>query len=228
MHMPGATRIVIGSVVLSLLAAVGVGVWALAPGGDQAGGAVVQSNAIGDAPFEQISNQGVRGIVTYRVVDASGILIESGQFHNTVNDEGKNETFNRIAGTATGGSFDGIAAMDVPVGTDDPADGVDSTSITLNLDGDSGTGGEQNPADGNVTTDFGTETGNGTVDVTFTATSDSTSIFQIVLTKSVEDDTLVGGALAIGDADIFAYVDVPDITLNTSDTVQYTWTVDVD
>ncbi len=228
MHIPGTTKIVIGSVVLSLLAAVSVGVWALAPGGDPAGGAVVQSNAIGDAPFEQVSNQGVRGIVTYRVVDASGILIESGQFHNTVNDEGKNETFNRIAGTATGGSFDGIAAMDVAVGVDDPADGVDSTSITLTLDGDSGTGGEQNPADGNVTTDFGTETGNGTVDVTFTATSDSTSIFQIVLTKSVEDDTLLGGALAIADADIFAYVDVPDITLNTSDTVQYTWTVDVD
>ena len=27
---------------------------------------------------------------------------------------------------------------------------------------------------------------------------------------------------------LVAYVDVPDITLNTNDTVQYTWTVDVD
>ncbi len=215
-------------VAFSLLAVAGVGVWAFASGGDQAGSSLARSDVNGDKPFEQISNQGVRGIVSYRVVDASGALKESGTFRNTVNDEGKNETFNRIAGTASGGSFDGIAAMDVAVGTDDPVDGVDSTSITLTLDGDTGTGGEWNPADGNVITDFGTETGNGTVDVTFTATANGVSILQIVLTKSVADNTLVGGALAIADADIFAYVDVPDITLNTNDTVQYTWTVYVD
>ncbi len=102
-----------------------------------------------------------------------------------------------------------------------------STSITLLLDGDSGTGGEQNPADGTVTTDFCTETGNGTVDVTFTATG-SADIKQIVLTRAAEDDTLVGGAAAIADSDIFSYVDVPDISLSASDTVTYTWTIDVD
>lgn len=174
------------------------------------------------------ANTGVRGIVDYKVWSAAGEVIEEGRIFNTVNDEGKDETFNRIAGSATGGAFDGIAALDVAVGTDDPADGSLSTSVTLNLDGDSGTGGEQNPADGAVVTDFGTENGNGTVQVTFTATANSTSVQQIVLTRAVEDDTLIGGANAITDAETFAYVDVPDITLNTNDTVQYTWTIDVD
>ena len=63
--------------------------------------------------------------------------------------------------------------------------------------------------------------------MTFTATG-SVTIKQIVLTRATEDDTLVGGAVAIADADIFAYVDVPDISLTTNDTVTYTWTVDVD
>jgi hypothetical protein len=174
------------------------------------------------------SKTGVRGIVDYKVMSAAGALIEEGRIFNTVNDEGKDETFNRIAGSITGGAFDGIAALDVAVGTDDPADGTLSTSVTLLLDGDSGTGGEQNPADGAVVTDFGTENGNGTVQVTFTATSNGVQVTQIVLTRALEDDTLSGGANAITDAETFAYVDVPDITLNTNDTVQYTWTVDVD
>ncbi len=174
------------------------------------------------------SKTGVRGIIDYKVMSAAGELIEEGRIFNTVNDEGKDETFNRIAGTGTGNAFDGIAALDVAVGTDDPADGTLSTSITLLLDGDSGTGGEQNPADGTVVTDFGTENGNGTIQVTFTATANGVSVLQIVLTRADEDNTLVGGANPITDAETFAYVDVPDITLNTNDTVQYTWTIDVD
>lgn len=171
---------------------------------------------------------GVRGIVDYTQWDSEGFVKVSGRIHNTVNDEGKDETFNRIAGSVTGTAFDGIVALDVPVVTDDPSDGIDASSITLQLDGDSGTGGEQNPADGAVATDFGSENGNGTVQVTFTATSDGVQVLQIGLTRAAEDDTLVGGANAISDAEIFAYVDVPDITLNTNDTVQYTWTIDVD
>ena len=168
---------------------------------------------------------GIRGIIEYTVRGPDGKIKEHDIIYNTVNDEGLNDTFNLI--TATGlGTYDGIAAMDVNVATDDPSNGVDSTSITLLLDGDSVTGGEQNPADGTVTTDFGTETGNGTVAVTFTATG-AADIFQIVLTSSIEDDTS-DGALAIADVDIFAYVDVPDISLSASDTVTYTWTVDVD
>ena len=174
------------------------------------------------------SKTGVRGIIDYKVMSAAGELIEEGRIFNTVNNEGKDETFNRIAGTGTGNAFDGIAALDVAVGTDDPSDGTLSTSITLLLDGDSGTGGEQNPADGAVVTDFGTENGNGTVQVTFTATANGVSVLQIVLTRADEDNTLVGGANAISDAETFAYVDVPDITLNNNDTVQYTWTIDVD
>jgi len=173
------------------------------------------------------SETGVRGIIDYKVMSAAGELIEEGRIFNTVNDEGKDETFNRIAGTGTGNAFDGIAALDVTVGADDPSDGTLSGSITLLLDGDSGAGGNQNPADGTVVTDFGSENGNGTIQVTFTATSNGVSVLQIVLTRADENDT-VGGALAITDAQIFAYVDVPDITLNTNDTVQYTWTIDVD
>lgn len=169
---------------------------------------------------------GIKGIIEYTVKDSSGKVKNHGVIHNTVNDEGKNDAFNLI--TATGnGAYDGIAALSVPVATDDPADGVLASSVTLNLDGDSGTAGEQNPADGTVTTDFATEAGNGTVQVEFTATG-SADIEQIVLTRAVEDDTLVGGAAAIADADIFAYVDVPNISLAASDSVTYTWTVDVD
>ena len=169
----------------------------------------------------------VEGTVAYVVWDVEGRVKDSGVIHNAVNDEGLNETFNRIAATATGGAYDAITAMSVDSVTDDPADGVLAGSISLTLDGDSGTGGNQNPADGNVTTDFGTETGNGSVAVTFTAQADGVDVKQIVLTKAAEDDTS-DGAVAIADGDIFSYVDVPDIVLNTNDTVQYTWTIDVD
>ena len=180
----------------------------------------------GADPNGASADTGIKGIVEYTVRGPDGRIKKQETIYNTVNNEGLNDTFNLI--TATGsGTYDGIAAMSVAVGTDDPSDGVLAASITLLLDGDGGTGGEQNPADGNVTTDFGTETGNGTVDVTFTATG-ATDIRQIVLTRAPEDDTLVGGAAAIADADIFAYVDVPDISLTASDTVTYTWTVDVD
>ena len=96
-----------------------------------------------------------------------------------------------------------------------------AAAITLLLDGDSGTGGNQNPADGTIAADFGTESGNGTVTVTFTTTSNATAK-QVVLTRAAEDDTAVGGAAATADADISAYLDVPDVTQASSDTVQNT------
>jgi hypothetical protein len=49
-----------------------------------------------------------------------------------------------------------------------------------------------------------------------------------VLTKANEDNTAAGGAVAIPDTDIFSFVDVPDISLNSGDTVAYTWTINVD
>ncbi len=73
----------------------------------------------------------------------------------------------------------------------------------------------------------GTENGNGTVIVTFTSTG-AVTIDQIVLTRATEDDTLVGGANPITDAEIFAYIDVPNVSLGSGDSVQYTWTIDVD
>lgn len=147
---------------------------------------------------------GISGIIEYTVRGPDGKIKEHDIIYNTVNDEGLNDTFNLI--TATGsGTYDGIAALSVTVAADDPSDGVLSTSIELLLDGDSVTGGDQNPADGTVTTDFGSETGNGTVAVTFTATG-AADVLQIVLTRSIEDAT-GDGALAIADSDIFAYVE---------------------
>lgn len=171
---------------------------------------------------------GIRGTIDYAVRDSHGRVKVAGVIHNTVNNEAKNEVFNRIAASGSNTPFDGIAALSVSVGSDDPANGVVAGSIALNLDGDSGTAGNQNPADGVVTTDFGADPGKGTVVVTFTAKIDSVTVKQIVLTKSAEDDTAVSNGTTITDADIFAYVDVPDVTLNTNDTVQYTWTVNVD
>ena len=137
----------------------------------------------------------------------------------------------KSSGAASGGAYDGIAALSVPAtgGGDDPSDGVDASSITLNLDGNSSTNGHQNPADGAVTTDFATEPGNGKVTVTFTAQANGVEVKQVVLTKAAEDRTDAGGgAAAIADADIFSFLDVADVTLNINDTVQYTWTIDVD
>ena len=65
------------------------------------------------------------------------------------------------------------------------------------------------------------------MDVTFTSQAANVSITQIFLTKSAPQDT-TGATVDIQDSEIFAYVDVPDILLNTSDSVTYTWTVDVD
>ena len=76
--------------------------------------------------------------------------------------------------------------------------------------------------------DLTTEPGSGKVTVTFTAQADGVEVKQVVLTKSAEDATDVDGAVAIADADIFSFLDVADVTLNINDTVQYTWTVDVD
>ena len=69
--------------------------------------------------------------------------------------------------------------------------------------------------------------GQGTVAVTFTAQGVA-EVQQLVLTKANEDNTAAGGAVAIPDTDIFSYVDVPDISLNSGDTVAYTWTINVD
>lgn len=180
------------------------------------------------APQGSQTTFGIRGTIDYAVRDGRGRVKRAGVIHNTVNNEAKNEVFNRIASGASATPFDGIAALSVSVGSDDPANGVLAGSIVLNLDGDSGTGGNQNPADGAVATDFGADAGKGTITVTFTAKADSVSVKQIVLTKATEDDTAVSNGTAVADADIFAYVDVPDVTLNTNDTVQYTWTVNVD
>lgn len=218
-------KVILAGLVVQVMLVLGAiaGVWALGSG-EEAPQKDIQSNQAADQPQGRVASVGITGIVEYTVRDPSGNVKEHGVIENTINAEALNEVFNRITGAASGGAYVGIAALDVP---DDPSGGVAGASMTKKLDGDSGTAGNQNPADGAVTTDFGTETGNGTVSVTFTATGDNVSVLQVVLTKSVENDTLAGN-LSIADADIFAFQDLPDVTLNTNDTVQYTWTVDVD
>jgi hypothetical protein len=213
--------------------------WAVARTQRSAGATRLQPTSLLSNPQASISNPGpdldgsevrfgIRGTIDYAVRDSRGRVKVAGVIHNTVNNEAKNEVFNRITVSGSNTPFDGIAALSVSVGSDDPANGVVAGSIALNLDGDSATAGNQNPADGVVTTDFGADPGKGTVVVTFTAKLDSVTVKQIALTKSAEDDTAISNGTTITDADIFAYVDVPDVTLNTNDTVQYTWTVNVD
>jgi len=221
-------KIILAGLVVQVMLVLGAiaGVWALGSG-EEAPQKDTQSNQAADQPQGRVASVGITGIVEYTVRDPSGNVKEHGVIENTINDEALNEMFNRITGAASGGAYVGIAALSVDAGTDDPSNGVDGASMTKKLDGNSSLGGNQNPADGAVTTDFGTEPGNGTVSVTFTATGDNVSILQVVLTKSLENDT-VAGNLPIADADIFAFQALPSVTLNTNDTVQYTWTVDVD
>ena len=63
--------------------------------------------------------------------------------------------------------------------------------------------------------------------VTFTSKASSVSVTQIVLTRKAADDT-ADGTVALADNEIFAYIDVPDVSLDTGDSVQYTWSIDVD
>ena len=227
------SKVRLSLLIMLALVLASVAFWSLVPLGQSKPPETMRSHPPEQQPDGRKAPVRLTGTLEYTVRDANGNVKEHGIIHNTVNDpEALNEVFNRISGTASGGAYDGIAALSVAASgggdADDPSDGVDALSITLLLDGDSGTNGDQNPADGTVTTDFGTESGNGTVVVTFTAQANGVKVKQVVLTKAAEDNTLVGGADAIADADIFSYLDVADITLNTNDTVQYTWTVNVD
>ena len=172
---------------------------------------------------------GVEGIVEYTVQDSRGKVLEHGVVHNTVNSDALDETFRRLIEGGPGAiiGYDGIAALSVPSQTDDPSDGVDATSITLLLDGNDGSSGDYNPADGTVSSpsDGG---GQGTVSVTFTAQG-AAEVKQIVLTKADEDKTSGGGgAAAIADADILSYLDVPDVSLSNTHSVTYIWTINID
>ncbi len=172
---------------------------------------------------------GVEGIVEYTVQDSRGRVLEHGVVHNTVNSDALDETFSRLIEGAAGAiaGYDAIAALSVPNGTDDPSDGVDATSITLLLDGNDGSSGDHNPADGTVSSPSD-GSGQGTVSVTFTAQG-AAEVKQIVLTKADENDTTVGlGAAAIADANILSYLDVPDVSLNNTDSVTYIWTINID
>ena len=226
-------RILVLALAASVVAVLAlVAVRALGPGGETTQTAVQLGDEAATSGGDA-SEVGIKGIIEWTIRDANGKVKTSGVIHNTVNaSHAHDEVFYRIANVSGGsaGDYDGIAALSegsiADGGTEDCSDGVLAGSIALNLDGDSAVSTtHENPADGTVGTP---SAGDGTVQVTFTARLDSVDVKQVVLTKSAEDDTAGGGALAIADADIFAYVDVPNIVLNTGDTVQYTWTVQVD
>lgn len=168
---------------------------------------------------------GIRGRVAFRKWDRSGRLTREGAVHNTVHDLAKNVVFERIVSVGAQAPYDAIAAVESD--QDSAENGILESNVIVHLDGDPDAGGNQNPADGAIGTDFESEPGNGTVRVTFTAKADEVTVKQIVLTKGPEDDTL-DGALAIEPEDIFAFVDVPNISLAAGDAVEYTWSIDVD
>ena len=217
-----------GLVVLALLSLVAVvAVWVLSPG-DEASKTAGALDQGADEPEDRDVLLTIKGTIEYTVRDPDGNIREHGVIHNTLEPKALDVAFSRLI-EGTGGvvaGYDAIGAMAVTVGTDDPADGVQGTSMTDDLDGDSSvTTTHENPADGTVNAPSD-ESGSGTVAVTFTARADGVSILQIILTKASENDTAVGN-VNIADADILAHQDLPDVTLNTDDTVQYTWTIDL-
>jgi len=183
-----------------------------------------RQSAGGDSGPGTRSSLGLVGMVHYTVRNADGALRTSNTVHNTVNDAAKNEVFKRIALTPAGDPYDAIVAISSD--SDSPSNGILANNVTTNLDGDPDTAGSQNPAKGTVNTLFDSQVGAGTVQITFTAESDNVAIKQIALTRNAAADT-TGGTTGISSDDIFSYVNVPNVTLNTGDTVQYTWTVTV-
>ena len=226
-------------IVVALLVA-GVVAWALGYGGEGGGdtaqekpGAVAEiatDTRKGSGPPAE--SFGISGIIEYTVMDADGKIKDQGIIYNTTNDpEGLDEILALTIGTAvtgTSGKFDGIAALCVAVGTDNPNDGTDAASICDNLDGSGDGAGltKTNPQDGTVAEVA--ESGNGTIVVTFVADGGALTVDQIVLTKAATFNNAGAGGVAIVDSDIVAYQDVPNVSLADGDSVQYRWTLDVE
>jgi len=197
---------------VSATAAALVATWAFLPGNR-------------DAATERI---GYNGIVEYAIRDASGRVKEHRVLHNAVLGEALETAMKRLIDPSTGvtadtDTFRRIGALNT--NTDDPVDGVLAASVTTLLDGDTGAAGDQNPANA-AFADVGTTTdGQGRVQLTFTATGNA-SIRRIVLTKAPVDNT-ADGAAAITSANILAHQAVT-IDLANGDTVQFTWTINLD
>lgn len=173
----------------------------------------------------------ISGIVEYTVRDAQGNVKAHSVWHNTVLASALETTMRRLIDNTVGvtadtDTFRRIAALNNNEADDAIVGGILSTSVTLLLDGDGVAGGNQNPAAGTYA-DVGTTTdGQGRVQLTFTAAGAAT-IERLLLTKAGVDDTAVGGAVAIAEADIVAWQDV-SIVLANADTLQITWTVNLD
>jgi hypothetical protein len=155
--------------------------------------------------------------------------LAAGAKSNTINaSDGLDEVLARVIGTAattTDGPFDTIAAI---CNTEDPSDGTLAADLCDNLDIEAGSPGGTKFANGVGAVAEISETGNGTIILTFEADGASVTITQIVLNKAAAFDNTGTGGVAIVDADILAYQDVADVALADTDTVQYTWTLDFD
>lgn len=225
---------------VAIAAATGVVTWALGSGEEDApvaaqsqDGAVTETAAnVREGSRGPGVSFGISGIIEYVVRDGDGNIKEQGIIHNTTNDpEGLDEVLALTIGTAVTGTsakFDDIGALCVSVATDNPADGTLATSLCDNLDGSGDGAGtlKNNPQTGTVAEV--SESGNGTIIVTFVADGGAVTVAQIILTKRGNFDNTGAGGVAIVDADILAYQDVPDVNLADADSVQYTWTLDYD
>ena len=226
--------------VVALVAATGVVTWAMGSGDEDAPVAVQNQDGLASTTVAKLSQGsggpgvsfGISGIIEYVVRDGDGNIKEQGIIHNTTNDpEGLDEVLALTIGTAVTGTsakFDDIGALCVAVGTDNPNDGTDAASLCDNLDGSGDGAGtlKNNPQTGTVAEV--SESGNGTIIVTFVADGAAVTVAQIVLTKRGNFDNAGAGGVAIVDSDILAYQDVPDVNLADADSVQYTWTLDLD
>ncbi len=174
--------------------------------------------------------------VEYWHRDAAGEVLQHKIDHNTITGVGDEMALDRLINAGGDGdvagetdAMDQIVLLDVAY-TVDNVTAVPVTSVLQNVDGD-GAANNQNPSDGvfgDVTAS--TTDGKGEVVETFTATAgDPPAAVQMLLGKfpvqSQADNT--DPASTIAAADILASI-VINVDLAPTDTLQITWTIDVD
>ena len=174
-------------------------------------------------------NVGISGIIEYVVFDGDGNILDSVIIHNTSTAALLDAASNRLATTTT--------TSDTSTGTDRTYDnlqlcsnddvGAGSCSLVANIsDSDGGTG--INPVDTTATlgVDAGGGDTTGTYQVTDTFFCDTSGAGAC---SAIEELQLTGGAgtNGVSEAGVGAFQDV-SVTLNDNDSIQVTWTIDLD
>ena len=175
--------------------------------------------------------------VEYWQRNAAGDLIEYKKEHHAFLKNGKEIAMERLIKVGAGhlqdtSSSTGLIQTDaynkiVLQTTDNESDSspnvIETGKISLTVDGDNGTGGSQNPATGFFSDGGGDGTGDGSIAVTFVA-DDTSVLSEMSLVAAPPDDTDDGSA-EIAVADVLAVISL-SVTLESTDTLTVTWTID--